>query len=442
MVLKFNEDKIISNISFYYSYLRLYIYLIYIKFYKFLNLRKKLYNCIYQLCLFGGPIFIKIAQNVANKENIDGDLRNKLLKFQDNNFDYCDKNYDSNYLLEKYNLDTISNKPIFAGSIASVYRCKYKNNDSILKIIHPNIKKKTIMSINLFDKLMNNFSLNQYNINQIVSLNELYNEVLNQIDLNLEYNNLMIIKENFKDFDNFVIIPTVYSHNTDILIESYEDGLKFTNFIETYPERAKEAYYLMSCCFFKMFFDNYVHVDFHESNLRFILKDDKVKIIIYDYGMISHFNNKKVFLSILNVFKKNIFIAEPYKLADLFVTLNKNSKSNVKKFKETIYDYIKEAELDNLDNILNNKMYTNNKNKNLETYSIIKYIVDKAFEFEIVVDDVIFNLLNSFILVEDFNLKIHNRDADSYNSHKERMKYAEENGFINNIKKSFGRIKF
>ena len=29
-----------------------------------------------------------------------------------------------------------------------------------------------------------------------------------------------------------------------------------------------------------MFFDNWVHVDFHESNLRFILEDNKVKIII------------------------------------------------------------------------------------------------------------------------------------------------------------------
>ena len=442
MVLKFNEDNIISNISFFFYYIRLYIFLIYIKIFKILKLNDKLYDLIYKLCLFGGPIFIKIAQNVANKESIDINLRRRLLRFQDNNFDYCDKNYNSKYLLKKYNLDSISNKPIFAGSIAAVYRCKYQNKDSILKIIHPNIKEKTIISINLFDKLSSNINISDFNLNQLVRMNDLYKEVLNQIDFNLEYNNLIKIKNNFKDFNDFIIIPDVYYHDSGILVESYEEGLKFTEFIELHPEKAHEAYYLISCCFFKMFFDNWVHVDFHESNLRFILEDNKVKIIIFDFGMISYINDKKIFLSLLNVFKKNIFLADPYKLANLFIKLNTNSGCDIDKFRQNIYDYIQNEKLeDNLNKIINNS-YQNNEFQNINTYSIIKHIINQAIIFNLKICDTVFNLLNSFILIEDFFIKIENRNTNSYKSYQEKMKYAEDNGFINNIKQSFNKHKF
>jgi len=440
MVLKFNDDNIISNLSFYYNYVKLCVFLIYIKIFNMLNYKEKLYDCIYQLCLFGGPIFIKIAQNISNKEMIDYSLRKRLIKFQDNNFDYCKNSYDSNYLIEKYNLDSISEKPLFAGSIAAVYKCKYKNKNSVLKIIHPNIKYNTIMSINLFDKLVSNINMANYNLNQIISMNDLYQEVLNQIDFNLEYKNLIKIKENFKDFNNLVIIPEVYHHNTEFLIESFEDGYKFTEFIKLYPEKSQEAYYLLCCCFFKMFFDNYVHVDFHESNLRFILDNNKVKIIIFDFGMVSKIHDKKIYLSLLNIYKKNIFLADPYKLVDLFIKLNTNSNCDIKKFKQNIYDYIQNENIDeNLNTIINEKVYQNDKTQNLNTYNVIKYIIDQAILLELKICDTIFNMLNSFILIEDFFIKIENRNPNSYKSHQEKMKYAQDNGFINDIKKSFSK---
>ena len=443
MVLKFNDDNLISNLSFYYNYIKLCIFLIYIKIFKLFNYKEKLYDCIYHLCLFGGPIFIKIAQNVSNKEMIDSSLRKRLVKFQDNNFDYCKNNYDTNYLIEKYNLDSISEKPLFAGSIAAVYKCKYKNKDSIIKIIHPNIKYKTIMSINLFDKLASNINLANYNLTQIVSMNDLYQEVLNQIDFNLEYNNLIKIKNNFKDFKNLVVIPEVYHHDIDFLIESYEYGFKFTEFIELYPEKAQETYYLLCCCFFKMFFDNYVHVDFHESNLRFILENNKVKIIIFDFGMISQIHDKKIFLSLLNIFKKNIFLADPYKLVDLFINLNTNPKCNVEEFKQNIYNFIKDNNFENgINTIINSKTYKNDSIEILDPYNVIKHIIDRAIYFELKICDTIFNLLNSFILIEDFFIKIENRNCNSYKSHQEKMKYAEDNRFMISIKESFNKTSF
>ena len=432
MILKFNDDITVSKINFYINYIIVCIYLIYIKLLMMLRIKYHLHNYIYKLCLFGGPIFIKIAQNISNKDNIDIDLKNKLLKFQDNNFDYCKDNYDSNYLKKKYNLDEISEFPIFAGSISCIYKCKYKNKKCILKIVHKNIEYKTILSINIFDKVINNLNT-VYNFNQMINLNDIYKEVLNQVDLNKEYNNLMKIKDNFKNFSDLVIIPDVYYNDKNTLIESEETGYKFTEFIDKYPLKSFEAYYLLSSCFFKMFFDNFLHVDFHESNLRFKLENNKVKIVIYDFGMCSYLDDKKLFMSFLNIFKKNIFLPDPYKLVDFFIKLNTNEDVNIDNFRVEVYKII---DKNNYSNIIKQVINDDDKLNAINSYNIIQDMMQVANNYQLKVSDIVFNMLNSFILIEDFYFMIQKKNKNFYKSYNDRMKYAEENGFIADIKKN------
>jgi predicted unusual protein kinase regulating ubiquinone biosynthesis (AarF/ABC1/UbiB family) len=437
MVLKFNYENLVSYQSFYYNYLKIIYYLVFLKIFKYFNWQEKFNETIYQLCLIGGPIFIKIAQNISNKDNINIDLKRKLLKFQDNNFDYCNNLIKSDDLKNEYNLEYISEKPIFAGSIALVYKCVYQKKECILKINHHDIKRKTILSINLFDSLIQNINVSNFNLNQLVKLNDIYLEILNQIDFNLEYKNLMIIKNNFKDFNKIVVIPDVFYYNNNVLIESFEDGLKFNDFIKINPDKAQETCYLISCCFFKMFFDNFIHVDFHESNLRFKVEDDTVKIIIYDFGMISKIEDKQIFLRLLNVFKKNIFVADPHKLADLFVSLNTNPDCDTVEFKQTIYNYIEEKNLvESTEFLLENETNKDKEINSLKPISVVKYIVNTAYEFNLKICDTIFNLLNSFILVEDFQVKYEKSNENYSKSYQKKYEYAEKNGFIENIKNS------
>lgn len=440
MKFLFENYKVIKISDYYIKLIKLFYYLILIKITLRLKLNSISYNYIYAMCLIGGPIFIKISQNISNKIEINNELSNKLKKFQDNNFDFINDYHDTNLLKNKLNIEEISDKPIFSGSIAAIYRCKYQNKECVLKICHKNITYDTILSINLFDRIIKVMPYKYKKLcTQTVKLNAIYNEIINQIDLNLEYNNLEKIRENFKDFDNIVRIPKCYYHNSNILIEEYIDGLKFSDFILLYPNKTEETISLINITFFKMFFDNYIHVDFHESNLRFLLSENnKVVIVIYDFGMISYINDKNIRKQFMNVFKKNIFLPDTNKLIELFISLNKNLDSDTNKFRKTINAYIKaNADRIAIDKIKNEKItYENNKDT---TYNIIQKMLNTASEFDIIICDKIFNILNSFLLIEDFSLKAYKYNKDFQKNYQVRYEYAETNGFINNIKKTLSK---
>jgi hypothetical protein len=72
----------------------------------------------------------------------------------------------------------------------------------------------------------------------------------------------------------------------------------------------------------------------------------------------------------------------------------------------------------------------------LKPISVVKYIVNTAYEFNLKICDTIFNLLNSFILVEDFQVKYEKSNENYSKSYQKKYEYAEKNGFIENIKNS------
>ena len=82
MVLKFNYENLVSYQSFYYNYIKIIYYLLFLKIYKYFDWQERFNETVYQLCLIGGPIFIKIAQNISNKDNINIDLKNKTSKLE------------------------------------------------------------------------------------------------------------------------------------------------------------------------------------------------------------------------------------------------------------------------------------------------------------------------------------------------------------------------
>ena len=52
-----------------------YLYLSYIKISNYFLNKNNIYDKILHLLQLGGPIFIKIGQNIANKNNIDPELK-------------------------------------------------------------------------------------------------------------------------------------------------------------------------------------------------------------------------------------------------------------------------------------------------------------------------------------------------------------------------------
>jgi len=436
----FNEEKLITKKLFVFKLIFLIYHIILAKIFYIFKLEHFFNLCVYKICLIGGPVFIKIAQNLSNKNFNILNLNKTLKRFQNNNFDYIKELPDSDYLKTRLNLDSISKNPKYSGSIAMVYECSYKGKRSALKLLHHDIKKKTILSINVFNFLINraNGSLLK-DIEGLIEFDNIFHEIYQQINLKKEVYNINKFKENFKDFKNLVIIPDVYSYDKNYIIESYEEGFSFSEFILKYPNKTENVINLLYSVFYKMFFDNFIHVDFHESNFKFKFENDQIKLVLLDFGIVSTIEDKKIYLSFLNIYKKNIFLANPKLVVDLFIKLNKSPKADIEKFKNYADDYLEKNKLCEKTLVIK-KQTTSKITHNFDSLKpnvIIKDLIKRSIECNIKINDTVFNIMNSMLLLDDFVIK-----SGCIINYTNRMKFAEENKFLENMKNNLKKLQF
>ena len=429
------NDKEMNPVSIFEYYCHLVYFCVYLMLlliqYKFKSIKQ---NCIsfMNLLILGGPLFVKIGQNIANKSNIDQTLKTTLLDLQNKNFNsYIIK---PKYISDNYLIDNIESEPIASGSIASIYKIKYQNKDCIIKVLHQNVRNNTIKSINLFEHLkswLNGMDFFNY-FNHIVKLEQIYQELLNQTDLRIEANNLIEIKNNFsdKEFSDLVIFPEILYYDKDIIIESFLDGYEIYDFIKLYPDRKEEASHLINCVFYKMFFDNCIHADMHFSNVKFKVENDKVKIVLLDFGLVSRITNIEDYKTFINVYKKNIFCPDVKKFKDMMVKFNFNPNANIDKFKKDLDQYVDDNKISQSLNDMTIGMKQSSSYKN--TTDIIKGGLDLATKNNLIFNDYAFNICNGFILLDDYNVEI----ADNNSLMRSRYEYANKNGFVRDMTSS------
>ncbi len=396
------------------------------------------YKYLCYMLQLGGPIFVKIGQNIANKKNIDPILKKNLIKLQENN--YYEETKHPQTIEIKYGLDSIVDQPIASGSIATIFKGVYKNKNCIIKATHNEIVKNTVISINLFEGLRNRLIGNNLlnGFNQLVELKQIYKEVMDQSNLKNEVNNLRTIKENFsnKKFSELIIFPEIYYFDKDIIIESFESGYDIFEFIKKYPEHKEEASHLIHCIFYKMFFDNCIHADMHFSNVRFRYQDNKVKVVLYDFGLVSRIENQDDYKMFINVYKKNMFIPDRSKFVDMLINLNISKEANLKQFSLDCQEFVDESKMDNLLDNLYDGSYNNKSDYSSPVSDIIQRGLDMALNNNLKINDYVFNICNGFILLDDYNVQI----SDNNSLLKKRLKYAKEYGFIEDMKMSASKL--
>jgi len=435
--LIFNKKKKLGKIEYIYHLMIFYLYLSYIKISTYIVDKNNIYNKLLYLLQLGGPVFIKIGQNIANKNNIDPKLKQKLMILQENNY----YNFTNNLFLIKDidNLTIEDRNPIASGSIASIFKCKYNNKKSIIKIVHNNIEKKTILSINIFNSLRNNFKYSNWfgQFNQLVDFEQIYKEILTQTNLENEVENLNKIKNNFKDFSDIIIFPEIYYKNNDIIIESYEDGINFYDFIEKYPDKKIEVSHLLHCCFYKMFFDNMIHADLHSSNIRFRLKDEKVQLVLLDFGLVSSIDSQNIYADFINIYKKNIFVPESKKFYSFMLKVNINEHALIEEFNKDVIELENKMNVDETIEMIKKADHEGIEKRNYCKFdNFVKTILDLALKNKLRFKDYIFNICNGFILLEDYRYAI----SEDKSVYQERFDYADDNGFVENIRNSASNI--
>ncbi|VVU95338.1 ABC1 family [seawater metagenome] len=426
-----SENMRITTKEYWFFLIAFYSCLFYTKVISYISSKQTFYNNILNCIKLGGPVFIKIGQNLANKNDIDKDLKDTLSILQKENFIEEEKK-----LVNITNLEYLQDKPIAAGSIAAVYLAEYNNKKSVVKILHNEIEKKTIMSINLFENLRHYFQGASWfsAFNQLLEFDQIYKEILQQTNLTNEVENLEKFRENFKDFKN-VIFPEVYSYNNNYIIESFEEGLCFFDFIEENPSKKEEASHILHCCFYKMFFDNFIHADLHNSNIKFrVNKDNEVEIILLDFGLVSSIESQQIYADFINIYKKNIFVPDYNKFVNLLKRVNISENADLDRFESRLNEIEKELNIKNGIEDLKQKKYVKEADDSIE--NVVSKIMNTALECNLKYKDYIFNVCNGFILLEDYRFAT-SEDNSSLHA---RFEYAEETGFIENMKESASRM--
>ena len=278
------------------------------------------YQNIKNIIVYNGPVFIKYFQIlVSRRENnsdinylkinrkiiINKNLIDKIIELEDqvnNNIEFNRKD-----LLDR---GIVIQDKIASGSVASVYSCQHFDTASVIKLFDPEAEKNIKVGI-LFLECIDFFNIYKaLNLPKIhLDFKDYQQLLISQLDTNIESKNCEKIKVMFQDYQH-VIIPDIYVVQNKYIVMKKEKGKKYTNFIHQYPEKKNECIALLYGILLVMIRKKFLHADLHLGNFLFNLVDDKVQIILLDFGICLPINQEQsdILTNFINnpIDKKNI----------------------------------------------------------------------------------------------------------------------------------------
>ena len=280
------------------------------KFYSYLNIDKTfLLKRLYKFIIRLGPLFVKVFQNISDKNILPTDIYQ--LSEQSKDSVYYDNNDYMKIMenIKQTGFEPYGDDPIAAGSICLVYKGVYKSKPSIIKICHSNIFEKMNESVYLIQSIISfcsHFNIYHDLIKQI-SFDKIIEDVKMQIDLKTEVNNLENFKKDLEKYrlSDIINVPEIYDYSNNYIIESYISGLTYHDFIKKHKTKTYECLVLIRILTrLQMLYFDICHGDLHSSNYLYSLKDDKVILNVFDFGLCIDTKSKDqlFFRKIMNTF--------------------------------------------------------------------------------------------------------------------------------------------
>ena len=169
-----------------------------------------------------------------------------------------------------------------SGSIGQVYLLKDKNTGTkrVLKIQHPDIDYQISYFEAMYSVVSRIPQLRDIFLQIPFNIHDFINSFREQSDFVREANNLLRMKDIYKDNDK-VKIPELISVSQTILIMDYLEGKSFDelDMSETQKIKAYAIFYLFTRN--NILIENFNHGDLHQGNWK-VTKD--LQLIIYDFG--------------------------------------------------------------------------------------------------------------------------------------------------------------
>lgn len=208
-------------------------------------------------------------------------------------YDDCNEHpleYTKKLFLKEFNIPIEKDyeviKLVASGSIGQVYKVKSKidNEYYALKCLHPNLNND-ILYFNIIISLLYNVPFISRYIRYYlpIKLYDFIKDFKTQTNLLNEGNNSCKFYDYYRDNDK-IIIPKVSRMSKNILIMSYEEGLKNDDKRITDYNRNKVFILLKLFAKNNEHILNFTHGDLHKGNWSVKIDDNDIKIVIYDFG--------------------------------------------------------------------------------------------------------------------------------------------------------------
>lgn len=241
-----------------------------------------------RLLIDGGPVFIKIGQWMAQRPDVFPEqfiVHLQSLQREAPQHSFAQTRLMVCRALGIRSLDDafeeFDDVPIASGSIAQVYRAKYRGRDVVLKVRHPNIEERVRNDLLVLRKAVRiGVACNNYHC-RVIDFDRVMREMLAQCNMAHERDCINIIAQNFVD-NPMVHFPQPVFANDDVLIETFARGVEYGHVgnskYDTFEYRSDaerdEARLLCKkvtmAVFLQMILhDALLHADLHRGNLLY-----------------------------------------------------------------------------------------------------------------------------------------------------------------------------
>ena len=248
-----------------------------------------------------GPSFVKLGQWLSTRADLLPEpYLDEFAKLQDDvtpaPFEQVKGIIEQEIGPIEKTFDSFDTTCVSGASLGQVYRASYRNSETIVKVIRPNIREIVERDIDVLKKLLPlaiRFVDKNIAFSAESMLAQFIETVYEEMDYKVEAENLMNIKKNLSDEEK-VIIPNVYSDKSTskVLILQYIPGVKVTDTkkLDQMGIDKSKLVIRVHKLFFKMLLrHDLFHADPHPGN---IAVTDNGSIVLYDFGMVGKLDNE------------------------------------------------------------------------------------------------------------------------------------------------------
>jgi predicted unusual protein kinase regulating ubiquinone biosynthesis (AarF/ABC1/UbiB family) len=409
----------------------------------FLNSKKYLSDSIFNkysliIIKFLGPAFIKFIQLYISERNLcEQNVFFSNLEFTEKLQEMLDQTYYTQNLetieIDGCEYEVINKSSYASGSMAYIYKINYQNYLSILKVSHSYLKSDIYSGVYLL-KIIKNFMI-LFRIKGVHSVsldNNFTDYLLIQSDMENEVNNMNNIRNIFIDFPT-VHVPDVYYNNKSNIVMSFENGVKYNDFIENNTQEDKNrGLFLLVGSVYHMARNGYFHGDLHLGNFLFYKKNNNIHITLLDFGIVQQLSDLQIelILKFIDNFSsgKNRDIKVLVSILEFVWNVIHKKNEDKQRFLDTFVNnnYIEYFSTDSNNNIIIDYDYTNRKHIN-HHYLRNKLLLELQNNGEYKLELQYVNMFSSLFILEE---KIETEKELSEKFYKQMSIFLIDNDFI------------